>query len=41
MWIFILKQYWRVTVFKETPANTPYSVLASGVAALIYFLIII
>ncbi|QRN04319.1 hypothetical protein GH742_10750 [Legionella sp. MW5194] len=40
MWLAILKKYWRVTTFRETPANTPYSLLILLLAILIYFLIV-
>lgn len=40
MWAALVKQYWQVSVFKESPANTPYSLLLLiGIA--IFFLVLI
>jgi hypothetical protein len=41
MWIALFKRYWQVTIFKDTPANTPYSLLLLGVTAVLYYLMII
>lgn len=41
MWDALLKKYWQVSVFKETPANTPCSSLLLGLVAFLYFLLII
>ena len=41
MWAILIKRYWRVSVFKETPANTPYSLLLLGLTALFFFLLIV
>jgi hypothetical protein len=41
MWIALIQQYWRVTLFKESPENTPYSVFMLGVSALFYFLLMV
>lgn len=41
MWLAILKKYWRVTTFRETPANTPYSFFVLILAVLTYFLIVV
>ena len=41
MWIALIKKYWRVSLFKETPANTPYSVLLLGLIAVFFFLLVV
>ncbi len=41
MWAALIKRYWQVSIFKETPANTPYSLLLLGLAALFFFLLIV
>ncbi len=40
MWDVILKRYWQVSLFRETPANTPYSPLLL-VAIAVCFLVLI
>ncbi|AHE67689.1 hypothetical protein [Legionella oakridgensis] len=40
MWAALIKQYWRVSLFKETPANTPYSPFLLGVVTILFFLLI-
>lgn len=40
MWVALIKRYWQVSIFKETPANTPYSILLLGMIAVIFFLLI-
>lgn len=41
MWIALIKRYWHVSIFKETPANTPYSLLLLGAIALFFFLLVV
>ena len=41
MWCSLIKCYWRVSIFKETPENTPYSVFLLGLAAVCFFLLIV
>ncbi|MGQ3888940.1 hypothetical protein ACQUW5_07890 [Legionella sp. CNM-1927-20] len=41
MWGMLLKRYWQVAIFKETPANTPYSFLLLGLVSLIYLIILL
>lgn len=36
MWAYLLKRYWQVSTFKESPANTPYSPLLLIVIALAF-----
>lgn len=40
MWT-IIRQYWRVTIFKESPANTPYSLLLLILAYCFYVVMIV
>lgn len=40
MWQLI-KQYWRVTIFKESPANTPYSWLVFLLVYCLYVVVIV
>lgn len=41
MWIALIKRYWQVSLLKETPANTPYSVFLLGVMVLFFLLLIV
>ena len=41
MWAVLIKRYWQVSIFKETPANTPYSWLLLGLTALFFYLLIV
>lgn len=41
MWMALLKRYWQVTLFKETPANTPYSLFLLSIISTLFYLIII
>jgi hypothetical protein len=41
MWVALIKRYWQVSIFKETPANTPYSSLLLGAIALFFFLLVV
>lgn len=41
MWFRLIKQYWQVSLFKETPANTPYSPFLLGVTVLFFFLLVV
>ncbi len=41
MWAGLIKRYWQVSVFKETPANTPYSFLLLGFISFFFFLLIV
>lgn len=42
MFVALIKRYWRVSIFKETPANTPYSILLlAGIAIFFYFMIVV
>lgn len=38
MWYALFKPYWQVTVFKQSPANTPYSPLLLIFSALLYLM---
>lgn len=40
MWQQIIQHYWRVTIMRDTPANTPYSPLMLAVASLLFLLIV-
>lgn len=39
MWSQLIKQYWQVSLLKDTPANTPYSPLLLGLVAFIYYIL--
>jgi len=39
MWAALIKRYWYVSTFKETPANTPYSSFLLGIIAFFFFLL--
>ena len=41
MWAALIKRYWDVTILRETPANTPYSVILLGIIALLYYLLVV
>jgi hypothetical protein len=41
MWAKLIQRYWQVSIFKETPANTPYSLLLLGLTAIFFFLLIV
>ena len=41
MWAALIKQYWHVSLFKETPANTPYSLVLLGIIAGFFFLLLV
>ncbi|HHF7345897.1 TPA: hypothetical protein ACPSKE_002235 [Legionella feeleii] len=41
MWDMLFKRYWRVCIFKETPANTPYSHFLLGLVSFLFLALII
>jgi len=41
MWLRLIHQYWRVCVFKDTPANTPYSSFLLVFVAALFFLCVL
>ncbi len=41
MWVALIKRYWLVSIFKETPANTPYSSFMLGTIAIFFFFLIV
>ncbi|CEK11232.1 hypothetical protein [Legionella hackeliae] len=41
MWEAILKRYWQVASFKDSPANTPYSLPLLVFVAFLFFMLII
>ncbi|MDI9817662.1 MULTISPECIES: hypothetical protein [unclassified Legionella] len=41
MWEALFKRYWLVSTFKESPANTPYSLLLLATVAFLFFILII
>ena len=41
MWALLIKKYWQVSLFKETPANTPYSPALLLTISLFYWLLIV
>lgn len=41
MWETLLKRYWRVSIFKDTPENTPYSAFLLVLAAFVFFILIL
>lgn len=41
MWIALIKRYWQVAIFKETPGNTPHSLLLLGGIAIFFFLLVV
>lgn len=40
MWYQIVQNYWRVTVMRDTPANTPYSPTMLALASFLFLLIV-
>ena len=41
MWAALIKRYWQVCIFKETPANTPYSFFLLGIIAFFFLLLLV
>lgn len=41
MWEILFKRYWRVCIFKETPANTPHSQFLLALIAFLFLSLII
>ena len=42
MWLTLIKQYWQISLFKQTPADTPYSpLLLSAIMVFFFFLIVV
>lgn len=41
MWSVLIKRYWQVSIFQETPANTPYSSVLLGFVTLVFYLLIV
>ncbi|WED43798.1 hypothetical protein [Legionella cardiaca] len=41
MWEVIFKRYWQVSTFRESPANTPYSMPLLVVVAFLFFILIL
>ncbi len=41
MWTAIIKRYWQVALFRETPANTPYSLLLLGTVVFFYYSLVV
>ncbi|KTD24762.1 Uncharacterised protein [Legionella lansingensis] len=41
MWDILLKRYWQVSTFRESPANTPYSIPLLVIVALLFFLLMV
>ena len=41
MWVALIKRYWHVSLFKETPANTPYSLFLLGLIAFFFYVLIV
>lgn len=41
MWAALIKRYWDVCVFKETPANTPHSLFLLGIMAFFFLLLLV
>ncbi|KTC65507.1 Uncharacterised protein (plasmid) [Legionella adelaidensis] len=41
MWATLIKKYWQVTIFKDSPANTPHSLLLLVLVACLYLTIMI
>lgn len=41
MWLALIKQYWNVSVFKEEPKNTPYSLLLACIVSLVFFVLVV
>ena len=41
MWIALIKQYWQVSLFKETPAETPHSLFVLSLIAILFYALIV
>lgn len=41
MWAALINRYWQVSIFKETPANTPYSPFLLGAIAFCFYVLIV
>ena len=41
MWGQLIKRYWQVSIFKETPAHTPYSIFLLSLIAVFFLCLII
>lgn len=41
MWVALIKKYWQVSIFQETPANTPYSLLLMGLVTVFFYVLIV
>ncbi len=41
MWLALFRQYWGVSMFRQSPENTPYSPLLSGIVALAFLALIV
>jgi len=41
MWFKLIDQYWQICLFKQTPANTPYSPLLLFLAGVLFFLLLL
>jgi len=41
MWIAFIKKYWQVSIFQETPANTPYSSFLLGLITFFFYVLIV
>jgi len=41
MWVELIKRYWQVSLLKETPANTPYSLLMLGLVTVFYYVLVV
>lgn len=41
MWEALIKRYWQVAIFKESPENTPYSSFLLFVVAFLFFVLVL
>ena len=41
MWFLLIKQYWQVSLFKRTPAETTYSPLLLSIVGFLYLVLIV
>ena len=41
MWWAFIKRYWEVSIFKESPANTPYSLLLLFIIGFCFFALVV
>ena len=41
MWAALIKRYWHVAIFKETPANTPYSPFLLVAITVCFYMVIV